>query len=61
MSFYSGAGTIFGATVVWMEAAIRSAYLWSPEKTWKMLKFKDQGLEGVKEASVEIPGLELLM
>lgn len=57
MSFYSGAGTIFGATGGVMEAAIRSAYtLITGEELEKVEIEGVRGLEGVKEATVNIPG-----
>ena len=57
MSFYSGAGTIFGATGGVMEAAIRSAYYLVTGKDLENVEIQGvRGLEGVKEASVEIPG-----
>jgi NADH-quinone oxidoreductase subunit G len=57
MSFYSGAGTIFGATGGVMEAAIRSAYtLVTGEELENVEILGVRGLEGVKEASVNVPG-----
>ncbi|MCB5245687.1 MAG: [FeFe] hydrogenase, group A [Candidatus Cloacimonetes bacterium] len=57
MSFYSGAGTIFGATGGVMEAAIRSAYYLVTGKDLENVEIQGvRGLEGVKEATVEIPG-----
>lgn len=57
MSFYSGAGTIFGATGGVMEAAIRSAYTLVTGEELENVEIEAvRGLEGVKEASVDIPG-----
>ncbi|MDD3563759.1 MAG: NADH-dependent [FeFe] hydrogenase, group A6 [Candidatus Cloacimonetes bacterium] len=57
MSFYTGAGTIFGATGGVMEAAIRSAYtLVTGEELENVEILAVRGLEGVKEATVNIPG-----
>jgi NADH-quinone oxidoreductase subunit G len=59
MGEYSGAGAIFGATGGVMEAAIRSAYYLltgaqPPAGLWELTAVR--GLEGVKEAAVNIPG-----
>ncbi|HHV37472.1 MAG TPA: 2Fe-2S iron-sulfur cluster binding domain-containing protein [Candidatus Cloacimonetes bacterium] len=57
MSFYSGAGTIFGATGGVMEAAIRSAYtLVTGEELEDIEICEVRGFEGIKEASINIPG-----
>jgi NADH-quinone oxidoreductase subunit G len=57
MSFYTGAGTIFGATGGVMEAAIRSAYtLVTGEELENIDIVGVRGLEGVKEATVKVPG-----
>ncbi|MCB5261137.1 MAG: [FeFe] hydrogenase, group A [Candidatus Cloacimonetes bacterium] len=57
MSFYTGAGTIFGATGGVMEAAIRSAYtLVTGEELENVNIMAVRGMEGVKEATVNIPG-----
>ncbi|MDP2174266.1 MAG: NADH-dependent [FeFe] hydrogenase, group A6 [Candidatus Cloacimonadaceae bacterium] len=57
MSFYTGAGTIFGATGGVMEAAIRSAYtLVTGEELEAIDIHAVRGLEGVKEATVPVPG-----
>ncbi len=57
MSFYTGAGTIFGATGGVMEAAIRSAYFLVTGTDLQNVDITAvRGLEGVKEASVDIPG-----
>ncbi len=57
MSYYTGAGTIFGATGGVMEAAVRSAYtLVTSEELEDIDITAVRGLEGVKEATVPIPG-----
>jgi NADH-quinone oxidoreductase subunit G len=57
MSFYSGAGTIFGATGGVMEAAIRSAYtLVTGEELENIDICAVRGFEGIKEATINIPG-----
>jgi len=57
MSFYSGAGTIFGATGGVMEAAIRSAYFLVTKTELENVDILAvRGLEGVKEATVNVPG-----
>ena len=57
---YTGAGTIFGATGGVMEAALRSAYFLV---TGRELENPDilavRGMEGVKEAEVDVDGLKL--
>ncbi|HHZ16426.1 MAG TPA: NADH-dependent [FeFe] hydrogenase, group A6 [Peptococcaceae bacterium] len=58
MGISTGAGLIFGATGGVMEAALRTVYEVVTGKTLKKLDFVEvRGLEGVKEASVEIPPL----
>ena len=55
---YSGAATIFGATGGVMEAALRTAYEVATGKKLENLDFEAvRGLEGIKEASIPIPGL----
>jgi len=57
MSFYTGAGTIFGATGGVMEAAIRSAYFLVTKTELEDLEVKAvRGLQGVKEAALQVPG-----
>ncbi|MCB5250160.1 MAG: NADH-dependent [FeFe] hydrogenase, group A6 [Candidatus Cloacimonadales bacterium] len=57
MSFYTGAGTIFGATGGVMEAAIRSAYtLITGEELEQVDILQVRGFEGVREGGIEIPG-----
>jgi NADH-quinone oxidoreductase subunit G len=57
---YSGAGTIFGATGGVMEAALRSAYYLVTKKNLEDVNFMDvRGLEGVKEAVIDIEGTKV--
>ncbi|HPF08711.1 MAG TPA: NADH-dependent [FeFe] hydrogenase, group A6 [Candidatus Cloacimonadota bacterium] len=57
MSFYTGAGTIFGATGGVMEAAIRSAYTLVTGQELEDIDIVGvRGLDGVKEATVNVPG-----
>ncbi len=59
MGEYSGAGAIFGATGGVMEAAIRSAKDFFEGKDLTNIDYKEvRGLDGIKEASVEIGGNE---
>ena len=52
---YTGAGTIFGATGGVMEAALRTAYHLITTKELKDVNFKEvRGLDGVKEATIDI-------
>lgn len=54
---YSGAGVIFGVTGGVMEAALRTTYFWLTNKEYDRVVFKEvRGLEGVKEASIDING-----
>jgi len=56
MGFYTGAGTIFGASGGVMEAALRTAYyVLSGHDMGNLDILPVRGLEGVKEASVTIP------
>ncbi|MDD3880276.1 MAG: [FeFe] hydrogenase, group A, partial [Syntrophomonas sp.] len=56
----TGAGAIFGATGGVMEAALRTAYEVITGKELPALEFKGvRGLEGIKECTVDIDGLEL--
>lgn len=53
----TGAAVIFGASGGVMEAALRTAYEWLSKQTLPKLEFTDvRGLNGIKEASVDIPG-----
>jgi len=59
---YSGAGTIFGATGGVMEAAIRTAYYFVTGENLQgdaLNIIPVRGLEGVKEASIDIKGTEV--
>lgn len=54
---YSGAGVIFGVTGGVMEAALRTAYYWLTNKEYDKINFESvRGLEGVKEASIDVNG-----
>ncbi|HBD93365.1 MAG: NADH:ubiquinone oxidoreductase [Spirochaetes bacterium GWF1_31_7] len=56
----SGAAVIFGASGGVLEAALRTAYEWITKKTLGNVNFKDvRGMEGVKEATVDIDGLKV--
>jgi NAD(P)-dependent iron-only hydrogenase catalytic subunit len=58
MGEYTGAATIFGATGGVMEAALRTAYAVVTGKNLPNLDIIPvRGLDGVKEASVDVPGL----
>ena len=57
---YSGAGVIFGVTGGVMEAALRTAYKVLTGKEHELIKFEAvRGLQGVKEASLDINGQTL--
>jgi iron-only hydrogenase group A len=57
---YTGAGTIFGATGGVMEAALRTAYHLITNKELDDVNFTQvRGLEGVKEAKLNIEGHEI--
>jgi len=57
---YTGAGTIFGATGGVMEAALRTAYFLVTGKELENVAFTAvRGLEGIKEASIDINGKEI--
>lgn len=56
----SGAGAIFGASGGVMEAALRTAYEVITGENLTNLEFKGvRGLDGIKEATLELPGLTL--
>ncbi|MEA3368997.1 MAG: NADH-dependent [FeFe] hydrogenase, group A6 [Candidatus Ratteibacteria bacterium] len=56
----TGAGVIFGATGGVMEAALRTAYEVVTGKTLEEIKFEQvRGMEGLKEAEVNLNGLNL--
>jgi len=57
MSSYTGAATIFGASGGVMEAALRTAYEVATGTTLDQIEFTDvRGMDGVKEASVDVGG-----
>lgn len=57
---YSGAGTIFGATGGVMTAALRTAYFYVTGEELGQLDFKAiDGLEGIKEAEIDIKGTKV--
>ena len=57
---YSGAGVIFGVTGGVMEAALRTAYFYLTGKEHEKIDFEAvRGLEGVREASIDINGTAL--
>ena len=54
---YSGAGVIFGVTGGVMEAALRTAYFWLTKEEYAKIEFHEvRGLEGVKEATIDVKG-----
>ena len=54
---YTGAGVIFGVTGGVMEAALRTAYFWMTGKEYGKIDFDAvRGLEGIKEAALDIDG-----
>lgn len=56
----SGAGVIFGVTGGVLEAALRTAYEQITKKELKEVNFTDiRGLNGIKEATIDIEGLKL--
>lgn len=56
----SGAGQIFGSTGGVMEAALRTVYEILTGKTLEKLEFTQvRGLEGIREAALEINGKEI--
>ncbi len=60
MGEYTGAGVIFGATGGVMEAALRTAYHALTGKEHEAVKFDAvRGMEGLKEAAIEINGQEI--
>ncbi|MDG5815303.1 NADH-dependent [FeFe] hydrogenase, group A6 [Chitinispirillales bacterium ANBcel5] len=57
---YAGAGTIFGATGGVMEAALRTVYHLITKNELKDVNFSEaRGLDGVKEAKVDVDGTEV--
>ena len=60
MGEYTGAGVIFGTTGGVMEAALRTAYFVLTGKEHEEVKFEAvRGMEGLKEASLNINGAEI--
>jgi len=60
MGMYTGAGTIFGATGGVMEAALRTAYKLVTGKELENLDITPvRGMDGIKEATVDVDGLEV--
>ncbi len=58
MGDYSGAGVIFGVTGGVMEAALRTAYFVLEGKEHDPVEFTEvRGLEGIKEAALEMGGM----
>lgn len=56
----TGAAVIFGTTGGVIEAALRTAYEWLTNQTLEKVDFHDlRGLDGVKEASVNINGMDV--
>lgn len=57
---YTGAGTIFGTTGGVMEAALRTAYYFITGENLKAVEFEQtRGLEGIKEATIDIKGTKV--
>lgn len=60
MGKYTGAATIFGATGGVMEAALRTAYELATGKTLEKVDFDPcRGLDGVKELSINVNGIQV--
>ncbi len=60
LGLYTGAGTIFGATGGVMEAALRTAYYLVTGKDRDKVEFTEvRGLDGVREAKIDIEGTEV--
>jgi NADH-quinone oxidoreductase subunit G len=56
----TGAGNIFGATGGVLEAALRTAYEWITGETLEKVDFEDlRGIDGIKEATVNIAGTDV--
>jgi len=56
----TGAAVIFGVTGGVLEAALRTSYEWLTKKELKEVNFTEvRGLEGIKEATIDIDGLKL--
>jgi len=57
---YTGAGTIFGVTGGVMEAALRTAYYFITGENLGKVEFEQvRGMEGIKEATVNIQGIPI--
>jgi NADH-quinone oxidoreductase subunit G len=57
---YTGAGVIFGATGGVMEAALRTAYYFATKKELGKINITEiRGLDGVKEAEIDIEGTKV--
>jgi len=57
---YTGAGVIFGTTGGVMEAAVRTAYFFATGDNMKDVEFTSvRGLQGVKEAEIDIKGTKV--
>ncbi len=60
LGYYTGAGTIFGATGGVMEAALRTAYCYLTGKRPPKLEFEEvRGMEGVRSADITINGMQV--
>ena len=60
LGMYTGAGTIFGATGGVMEAALRTAYYLVTDEELTDIDFNQvRGLDGVKEAAIDVKGTEV--
>lgn len=60
MGDYTGAGVIFGVTGGVMEAALRTAYFVLEGKEYEAINFTEvRGLEGIREATVKMGGLDV--
>lgn len=60
LGMYTGAGTIFGATGGVMEAALRTGFHLATGKELEAVEFEQvRGLEGVKEAALDVNGKEV--
>ncbi len=60
MGDYTGAGVIFGVTGGVMEAALRTAYFILEGKEYEAVNFEAvRGLQGIKEATVTMGGLDV--
>jgi NADH-quinone oxidoreductase subunit G len=60
LGLYTGAGTIFGATGGVMEAALRTAYYAITGEDREKVEFSEvRGLDGVREAKIDVKGTEV--